>query len=87
MNWDAVGAIAEMIGGIAVLVTLIYLAIQVRHASRIQRQTLLSNQTAHWVSNCQTIAAHPEQVIGVFSNRLEGPGSWSTLWGKGQYPL
>ena len=60
VNWDAVGAIAEMIGGIAVLFTLVYLAIQVRHASHIQRQTLLSNQTAHWVSNCQTIAAHPE---------------------------
>ena len=60
MNWDAIGAIAEMIGGIAVLITLVYLAIQVRHASRIQRQTLLTNQTAHWVANCQTIGAHPE---------------------------
>ena len=60
MNWDAFGAIAEMIGGIAVLVTLVYLAVQVRHAQRIQRQTLLSNQTAHWVANCQTIGANPE---------------------------
>ena len=60
MNWDALGAIAEMIGGIAVLITLVYLAVQVRHANRIQRQTLLSNQTAHWVANCQTIGAHPE---------------------------
>jgi hypothetical protein len=60
MNWDAIGAIAEMIGGIAVLITLVYLAIQVRHASRIQRQTLLTNQTAHWVANCQTLGSHPE---------------------------
>ena len=60
MNWDAIGAIAEMIGGVAVLITLVYLAVQVRHANRIQRQTLLSNQTAHWVANCQTIGAHPE---------------------------
>lgn len=60
MNWDALGAIAELIGGIAVLITLVYLAIQVRHANRIQRQTLLSNQTAHWVANCQTLGAHPE---------------------------
>lgn len=60
MNWDAFGAIAEMIGGIAVVVTLVYLAIQVRYANRTQRQTLLSNQTAHWVANCQTLGAHPE---------------------------
>ena len=63
MNWDAVGAIAETIGGIAVLVTLVYLAVQVRHANRIQRQTLLSNQTAHWVGNCQTIAAVPGELV------------------------
>ena len=60
MNWDALGAVAELIGGVAVLITLVYLAVQVRHAQRIQRQTLLSNQTAHWVANCQTIGAHPE---------------------------
>ena len=28
MNWDALGAIAEMIGAIAVLVTLVYLTLQ-----------------------------------------------------------
>lgn len=30
MNWDAVGAIAEMIGSIAVIVSILYLAMQVR---------------------------------------------------------
>jgi len=42
MNWEAVGSIAEAIGATAVLVTLIYLATQVRHArdqiSRSARQ-------------------------------------------------
>ena len=37
MNWDAIGAVGEIIGGVAVLVTLIYLAIQVRHARRAQQ--------------------------------------------------
>jgi len=30
MNWEAVGAVGELLGGVAVLVTLIYLALQVR---------------------------------------------------------
>ena len=30
MNWDALGAIAEMVGGIAVIISLIYLAVQMR---------------------------------------------------------
>jgi hypothetical protein len=32
MNWDAIGAVGELLGSIAVFVTLGYLAIQVRHA-------------------------------------------------------
>lgn len=32
MNWDAVGAVGELLGSLAVFVTLGYLAIQVRHA-------------------------------------------------------
>jgi len=32
MNWDAIGAISEVLGAFAVFVTLGYLAIQVRHA-------------------------------------------------------
>jgi len=41
MNWDAIGAIAELIGAIAVILTLIYLSVQVRQsASAIFTQTL-----------------------------------------------
>ena len=33
MNWDALGAIGEIAGAAAVLVTLFYLALQVKHAT------------------------------------------------------
>ena len=36
MNWEALGAIAELLGAISVLLTLIYLAIQVRENSKVQ---------------------------------------------------
>ncbi len=32
MNWDAISGIAEFIGALAIIVTLIYLAIQTRQA-------------------------------------------------------
>ncbi|MAX07914.1 hypothetical protein OAL54_01495 [Gammaproteobacteria bacterium] len=32
MNWEAVGAIGDFVGALAVIITLAYLAIQVRHA-------------------------------------------------------
>ena len=33
MNWDAIGAIGEIVGAIAVVATLAYLAIQTRHSA------------------------------------------------------
>ncbi len=40
MNWDALGAIGELIGSLAVLLTLIYLAVQVSHARSELRQSI-----------------------------------------------
>lgn len=37
MNWDAIGAISELIGAVAVVVTLIYLAVQIRQNTRAIR--------------------------------------------------
>ena len=34
MNWEAIGAIGEILGAVAVLVTLVYLAAQIRQNSR-----------------------------------------------------
>ncbi len=40
MNWDAIGAVGELLGSIAVLVTLAYLAVQVRHAQLEARRAV-----------------------------------------------
>jgi hypothetical protein len=34
MNWDALGAIGEVVGAIAVVVSLLYLAVQIRAQNR-----------------------------------------------------
>ena len=38
MNWDAVGAIGEIIGAVAVVATLYYLALQIRENTARTRQ-------------------------------------------------
>jgi hypothetical protein len=40
MNWDAIGAIGQLLGSVAVFVTLSYLAIEVRHARSEAKRTL-----------------------------------------------
>lgn len=37
MNWEAIGAIGEILGALAVVVTLFYLAIQIRENTRVTR--------------------------------------------------
>ncbi len=37
MNWDAIGAIAELLGAIGVIASLVYLAVQIRHGQRAVR--------------------------------------------------
>jgi hypothetical protein len=36
MNWDAISAVADTVGTVAVLITLIYLAIQIRNSNKQQ---------------------------------------------------
>ena len=36
MNWEALGAISELLAAISVFVTLIYLAIQVKENNKVQ---------------------------------------------------
>jgi hypothetical protein len=47
MNWEALGAIAEFLGAIAVLITLLYLARQIRQnrdsVESASAETVLSN--------------------------------------------
>lgn len=39
MNWEAIGALGEIVGALAVVLTLAYLAIQVRHAKAAAADT------------------------------------------------
>jgi hypothetical protein len=48
MNWDAIGAIGEIVGALAVLATLIYLAIQVRQNSeQVRQNSVLQRAQTH----------------------------------------
>ena len=52
MNWDALGALAEMIGATAVLITLIYLAIQIRQTKELARSQTYHMAIEQMVAAC-----------------------------------
>ena len=44
MNWEAIGAIGEVLGAFAVVATLLYLALQVRHAKTATTDAIRLNR-------------------------------------------
>jgi hypothetical protein len=51
MNWEAIGAIGEIVGAVAVVATLFYLAVQVRQNSRfVERSNEYANATSMYQS-------------------------------------
>ena len=69
MNWDALGAIAELLGAVAVLATLFYLARQIRQnresVESASAETVLSNITAAF----QNAATSPELGRIIFAGQ------------------
>ena len=86
MNWEALGAIAEFIGGIAVLLTLIYLAIQVRQTNQMARETILRNQTDRNMDNSKFMAGTPG-MMDIFIRTMDAPQSVTKeeRWRFGSY--
>ena len=40
MNWEAIGAVGELVGGVAVIATLIYLSLQIRQTNKINASSV-----------------------------------------------
>lgn len=60
MNWEAIGAAGEVLGAVAVFVTLVYLATQIRHAKDESRRALSQARTE---ANRELIALGLEDKI------------------------
>jgi hypothetical protein len=75
MNWDAVGAVAEVIGALAVVLTLIYLAIQMKHSALAVNQAAQQSMVAEMGASMDSLFANPEGA----EIWLKGITSYSSL--------
>ena len=80
MNWEAIGTLAEVVGAIAVVVSLLYVAIQIRQNTRQvegqargQRFVVLGALGEHWRGFRSNIISNPE-AAGVWRRGNENPG-------------
>ena len=60
MNWEAAGAIGEIVAAFAVVITLVYLAISIRQTARSISIAGLRDVTAQWNQWSEMLATSPE---------------------------
>jgi len=68
MNWDAISAISEIVAATAVIITLAYLAVQIRQNNELlrseSRQTLVSNDVTSLSANLDHADVFAKYVSG-----------------------
>ncbi len=75
MNWDAIGAVGEIVGALAVVLSLIYLSRQIRDSTKTIKATSKKDVFMWWSEWCREMSAHPD---GVLHNRsLDPNSSWT----------
>ena len=62
MNWDAIGAIGEIVGATAVVITVMYLAHQVRKQTQESRLAATCEISARWDEMMETLISNPDLV-------------------------
>jgi len=83
MNWDAIGALAELAAAVGVIITLVYLAVQIRQSSSLvaQNNKLLDVSVANSIRDAQNeisrILASDQSVAGVWWKGLDDRSSLS----------
>ena len=60
MNWEAIGAVGEIVGAFGVIVSLLYLAVQIRGDARAKRAATVHEQSEAVRSFLQMIATDQE---------------------------
>jgi hypothetical protein len=78
MDWDAVGAVAEAIGALAVVLTLIYLSVQMRQNSKLL-QASLATATRESTNQVTGLLASDREALRVFYAGVSGRAALDEL--------
>ena len=71
MSWDAIGAFGEWAGAIVVIITLIYLARQIKQNSELSRLALYSNDIDSYIQRDHLTT--DEHLAAAWSKAIEDP--------------
>jgi hypothetical protein len=73
MSWEAISAIGQIVGAVAVVISLVYLAVQVRQSTRSARAASFHAVTDSF-NQLNTLLAHDESLAQIFQLGLQDIG-------------
>ena len=80
MDWEAIGAIGELMGATAVVVTLLYLVKQIKQNTEsteaVGLQTWQSDSTAHWLSMAENRELSRDAATCMYDSRNLSDDNW-----------
>lgn len=60
MNWDAIGSISTLVGSVAIIATLIYLARQIRESNRLANSTMANEISKSFAEYNEMVISNPQ---------------------------
>ena len=75
MNWDAIGALGELIGALAVICTLVYLAVQIRQNTNAVKSAA-TESSVKAVNDVRLVLSQDSELVDIY---LKGIGDPSLL--------
>jgi hypothetical protein len=76
VNWEAIGAIGEVVGGLAVVVSIVYLSIQIRSNTRTMKAKASFDATHSWASVNELVPQLPQDVHETAIRSYAPDASW-----------
>ncbi len=83
MNWEAIGAVGEVVGALAVVLTLAYLAVQIRQNTNLSKADALQRSTDQYTKLLLDIGSNPE--LRATWVRISNGGRLNELDSEGQF--
>ena len=63
MNWEIINAVGQMLGAVGVIISIIYLAAQIRNQNKESRRAAMNVLTTHWSDLNRTLVENPEMAV------------------------
>ncbi len=73
MNWEAIGAVGEVLGAVAVVVSIIYLARQVRHGVNSIENATFSETATSWRETLGLTAQYADEFMKALTHYASMP--------------